>query len=168
MLAPRPTLTPLNAPPPLRRKRERGLEVCHYLYQDSQGKPLLGGNGAPLVDVKGRSLKGVGRIFRLPLDGEPATVDLFPIGVLAAILNRTYRCIYKWEKEHGFPQSLYLIEDDGQKKRWYSRAQLVATRKLYEHYGCLKGRGNEKKLKEFIQSLLSIWYVIDRNTTKGT
>jgi len=109
-------------------------------------------------DKEGVSRKGKGRTFDLP---EIGATDLFPTGVLCAILHRSRKTIYGWEENFGWPPALYHLEEDARRKRWYSRKQLVAVLTAYECFGRLRGK-NYNRLKEFIATVREIWYIVDQ------
>jgi hypothetical protein len=115
------------------------------------------------TDHEGVSRKGKGRTFTI--DGQD--LDLFPTGVLAAVLHRSRKTLYVWEEKFGFPPALYFLADDERKKRWYSRKQLTMMRAAYDHYGELTGP-NYKKLPEFISVVRKLFYSVDRPITERT
>lgn len=108
------------------------------------------------VDKDGIKRKGKGRTFTI--DG--VDVDLFPTGVLCGVIGRSRKTIYGWEASFGFPQALYYLTDDGRKKRWYSRRQLVAIQTLYNAYGQLK-KENYGRIHQFIGSVRKVFYHVD-------
>lgn len=128
--------------PPLRHKRVRDKWTCQY----------------PFTDKDGVKRPGNGRKFRVGEPGKEQEIELFPSGVLCGLLHRTQRCLYKWEKEFNFPQSIYMYEDDGRTIRWYSRAQLKRIELLYNGVGRLAGK-NRDKLAKFIKLVSSdtVW-----------
>ena len=101
--------------------------------------------------------KGKGRTF--VIDGTP--VDLFPTGVLCAVLHRSRKALYVWEEKFGFPYHMFHLADDQKKKRWYSRQQLTAIKTLYEHptFGRLRGK-NYNKLPDFIAAVRDVFYKV--------
>lgn len=101
-------------------------------------------------------IQGKGR--KMLVDG--VELELFPSAVLCGMLHRTLRCLYKWEKNFGFPQALWRIRDDTHTNRWYSRRQLIAIRAAYEACGRLQGK-SRPKLSQFIAAVRSFFYVID-------
>ena len=135
----------VNSPPPLRLRRARNKWTCELEYRDKKGLKCL----------------GKGRVFLLDHgQGNVQELEAFPIGVLCGILGRSYRCVYKWEKDYAFPKALYNFEDDGQKKRWYSRAQLLMIQSLYQTFHRLEG-AHKTRLKEFIKLVDAVWISLD-------
>ncbi len=109
------------------------------------------------VDHEGVKRKGKGRTFHI--DGRD--VDLFPSGVLCAVLHRSRKALYVWEEKFGFPPALFHLADDERKKRWYSRQQIAAIRALYEHeaFGRLQGK-NYNKLGQFVASVRDVFWAV--------
>lgn len=76
------------------------------------------------------------------------------------MLHRELTTLYTWEKDYGFPQALWRIEDDLVTNRWYSRRQILAIRAIYESFGCLRGI-YRSRLIPFIKAVKLIFYIID-------
>lgn len=108
------------------------------------------------VDREGTRRIAKGRTFVV----EGREIDLFPVGVLCAVLGRSHRAIYKWEESFGFPPALYRVSDDKKCNRWYSRKQISAMRAIYETFGCLRGK-NRTKLRTFISAVRKVFYTLD-------
>lgn len=106
-----------------------------------------------------------GRTFII--DGQE--VDLFPIGVLCAMLGRDRKTIYKWEKDYGFPAAMWRVREDSNCNRWYSRAQLTAIRAAYEYFGRL-AKSNRRQLSTFIAAVRKVFFTVDqpKGTTNGS
>ncbi len=117
--------------------------TCFFPYTDREGRPRIG---------KGRTFV---------IDGQD--IDLFPTGVLCAMLGRGRQALYVWEEKFGFPPALYHLADDERKKRWYSRRQLLAILHLYNAYGQLK-KTNYDKLHQFIAAVRHVFYSVDQPT----
>lgn len=111
----------------------------------------------PYKDKDGVNRKGKGRV--MAVDGK--RVELFPSSVLAGVLQRSLKTIYVWEEKYNFPQAMWRIDDDKVTNRWYSRRQILAIRKLYEGFHCLKG-GYRTHLKDFVKAVRLIFFIIDR------
>jgi hypothetical protein len=109
------------------------------------------------VDKNGALVQGKGR--KMLVDG--VELELFPSAVLCGMLHRELKCLYGWEKNYGFPQSLWRIRDDTHTNRWYTRKQLIAIRTAYEFVGRLKGKENRLKLGQFITAVRAFFYSID-------
>ena len=120
----------------------------------------------PYVDAKGAKQVGRGRTFYL--DDKKQHVDLFPSSVLAAVLHRELRTIYKWETAYAFPRPLYTVEDDKLRKRWYSRAQIEIVELIYNRVNRLRHKNNEKDFHAFIFAVQQVFYTADAPTEKRT
>lgn len=126
------------------------------------------------TDKEGVSRKGKGRTFCI----EGQDIDLFPVGVLCGLLGRSYKALYKWEKNFAFPQALYRVTDSDQARmrmrcnRWYSRKQLLYIGALYTTYGRLQKK-NRTSLPQFVAAVRKSFFTIDmpikdRSTSAAT
>jgi hypothetical protein len=109
------------------------------------------------TDSKGVSQTAKGRKFIV--DG--VTVELFPTGALCSVLERNYRCLYKWEKEHGFPQAMWRVRDIAVVNRWYSRSQLAAIYVICKKFNWLQKK-DRFKLPLLIKAVKAVFYVVDQ------
>lgn len=88
------------------------------------------------------------------------TLPLYPCGALLAVLGRSHKCLYKWEKTFGFPRAMYNVTDSPGTNRWYSGRQIKAIGLLYLRFGRLekKRRG---ELGQFILAVRDVFWRLD-------
>jgi hypothetical protein len=113
---------------------------CRLEYLDAKGQPAV---------AKGR---------RMVVDG--MELELFPSSTLCAVLHRSLRCLYTWERDFGFPPAMWRIRDDKVRNRWYSRKQIQAVLGVYERFGRLRG-DNRANLRRFVFAVRAVFFVID-------
>ncbi len=101
-----------------------------------------------------KKVKRYGRVF---LVGEKE-IELFPIGVLAEIIERSPQTIMIWEKEGGFPKPMYKLPK-GKCIRWYSKKQILGIRDLYQKYGRKRGRFFDKTM--FLKEVRERFFLFD-------
>jgi hypothetical protein len=109
------------------------------------------------VDRQGVTVVAKGRVFNVG-DQE---VSLFPVGALCGMLGRTHKCIYKWEKNFGFPQAMWRVQNTRGCNRWYSKKQLLAIQSIYNHMGRLQKK-NRSKLHAFVAAVRKVFFTIDK------
>lgn len=127
----------------LRRKPDGTVKVpwtCFFEYTDREGVKRI----------------AKGRRFIV----QETAYDLFPVGVLVAVLGRSRRTLYVWERDFGFPPAMWRVRDDRNCNRWYSRAQLEYVRAVYQQMGCLQGE-SRALLRQFITAVRMHFHTID-------
>lgn len=100
-------------------------------------------------------------------------VELFPISVLAEVVERGPSVIRKWEAEGKFPKPLYVIASRPG-VRFYSAQQIVAINNLYRANAMTRnGRGSAKiSVDEFLRRCTAVFFdhhaVVDVETGVAT
>lgn len=82
-----------------------------------------------------KKVKRRGKKYQTSVDTQ---IDLFSIAILAEALNRTPQVVICWEKEGVFPTPMYVVSNE--KKRWYSRAQILGIQQILYKQKITKGR----------------------------
>jgi hypothetical protein len=126
--------------------------TCEFVFEEEIEIETKDGKRKEKVTRRGK-----GRTFNIPGKGD---TDLFPTGVLCAILGRSRKTLYKWEKDYDFPPALYDLAEDQRRKRWYSRNQLIGIQHAYNSFGRLRGK-NYDKLPMFIATVRAFFVSVD-------
>jgi hypothetical protein len=101
-----------------------------------------------------RKVKRFGRVF---IVGEKE-IELFPVGVLAEIIDRTPQTITMWEKQGVFPRPMYKLPS-GKCTRWYSKNQILGIQKIYKEVGPTKSRHFDKE--RFFSEVKRNFFIFD-------
>jgi hypothetical protein len=106
-----------------------------------------------------------GRVFNVPAGaGVPeGPVYLYPIGVMAAAIDREPIMIVRWEAKKLWPKPMWVVPDK-KIKRWYSRDQIKMAHRIYwalargDH-----GVGHSRHFPhdEFLKRVRAEFYAVD-------
>ena len=101
-----------------------------------------------------RVVRRKGQVF--DINGEK--LELFPIGVLAEAMDRSNKCILRWEKDKLFPKPLFKVPGKGEKKRWYSAMQITNCHRIAWHRHKFS-KGRHFNPRTFCSEVRSVFYV---------
>ncbi|MEV0756799.1 MerR family transcriptional regulator [Streptosporangium sp. NPDC050280] len=84
--------------------------------------------------------------------------DLFPIGVLAAVLNRKPDTIRGWEQQGWLPPAHRSTSDDPRgTRRRYTRAQILAIHRIAQEEGVLKPHARSIRDTRFVERVRAVF-----------